>query len=194
MANNISQAPSPFRSRWGVTSEIRKSGEKGKKSSERSEAISKSRSAVGPMIYRTCVRTGMMVIFLYLSSSLFDFLGVVVALDRRETKQMTNEEKVYATEMLLQGISHRRVAEVLGYSKACITRLFKKLRTGTMKPERETHGRKRKTTAETDRLIIQMVKRNGFNDARNILDQLGTVNVSETTIRSRMRESGVGRI
>ena len=106
---------------------------------------------------------------------------------------MTNEEKVFATEMLLQGISHRRVAAELGYSKACITRLFKKLRTGTMKPEQETRGRKRKTTARTDRLIVQMVKRNGFNDARNILDQLGTANVSETTIRSRMRESGVGR-
>ena len=59
------------------------------------------------MIYKTCVRTGMMVIFLYLSSSLFDFLGVVVALDRRETKQMTNEEKGRAMQMFLQG----RVAE-----------------------------------------------------------------------------------
>ena len=63
------------------------------------------------MIYRTCVRTGMMVIFLFLSSSSFDFLGVVVALDRRETKQMTNEEKGRAMQMFLQGISHRRVAE-----------------------------------------------------------------------------------
>ena len=65
---------------------------------------------------------------------LIEISGIIVGLKGRETNQMTNEEKGRAIQMFLQGISHRKVADELGYSKTCNTNLFQRFCSGTMKP------------------------------------------------------------
>ena len=89
-----------------------------------------------------------------------------------------------------QGMFARTIAinENLGRKQVC--NIINKFLSKQRLPRRPGSGRKRKTTPEQDRKIPMDVKRNPRVSCREILNNNSNLEVSETTVRRRIVETG----
>lgn len=93
--------------------------------------------------------------------------------ERNLIKKLRNEGKTY-----------REISGTLGCSENMVTNALK------YKNHKETRGRKRKTSSQTDRRIVNIVKADPFQSTTDILGELD-LNISKSTIRRRLCESNL---
>lgn len=93
-------------------------------------------------------------------------------------------------EMFTEGYRKIDIAKILKISKGTVTKIIQKFdERGHVNNSVKT-GRKRKTTAHTDRCIVREVKKNPFTTAREVKENLN-LPVSTDTVRRRLKDSGL---
>jgi len=111
---------------------------------------------------------------------------MVKEIRRHKNASPTTKGKIIGLSMA--GISSRNIANEFGVSKDQVRRLKNKFMAGKDLSRAKGQGRKRKTTARDDRLIIQKVKKDRFTTGVNIAAADYGNNLSPTTIRRRIVE------
>ena len=108
--------------------------------------------------------------------------------------RLTAEQRQLALGMLEVGIRQDHVARHLGCTQGTISNLVRRFRQSGSVDDRSRSGRPRVTTVRQDRYIVLQHLRNRFHPAsRTASTTIGTHRrpVSATTIRRRLRESGL---
>lgn len=103
-------------------------------------------------------------------------------------KHCTDAERELIRKWRKEGKTYKEISELLGRSQNLVT--------NALKPQKNTEnrGRPRKTTKQTDRRMVVMVKKDPFLSSRAILKELNE-NISARTVRRRMTEANLhGRI
>ena len=104
--------------------------------------------------------------------------------------QLSREQRGQMLQMFVDGRSNTYIASVLNRSESIIRgHRGKFLQTGNM-DYRPGRGRKRKTTEQEDRIILNDVRSDGYVTANDILERNTFLHVSKRTIHSRIKESG----
>ena len=96
--------------------------------------------------------------------------------------------------MLRAGQSRQRVANVFGVAKSTISRLVERFNATYSVHDRSRSGRPRATTSRQDRYLCNLTLRERRVTARALQSELRTaagVNVSDQTIRNRLRENNL---
>ena len=105
---------------------------------------------------------------------------------------LENRGKVLA--LSEEGYTQREIAIQVGSSQKNVSDILKKQRdTGTVR-DKKIPGRKRKTTAKEDRIMVRKSKSDRFKTASEIRAEMQIkhrVNVSSSTARRRLREAGL---
>ena len=97
--------------------------------------------------------------------------------------------KLRIIELLTQGISQRRVAEIIGCSQSTISDLRRKYKETGSVTNRKRCGRPRATTRRNDRKLRTIVKNMRRATSKEINNQWAQ-NVSDRTVRNRLNEMG----
>ena len=117
-------------------------------------------------------------------------------------KHINTYQKELIISMKSAGHSSRHISRELKVNNKMIDRMFSLYEAGESLERKVGSGRKRKTSPHTDRLIIREVRRNRFITAQEIQKNLisvvdspdnglnPSVNISLTSIRRRIKESG----
>jgi transposase len=108
----------------------------------------------------------------------------------RRYKQIDDVQKARIFQAIQDGRSYRSIANELGTTKSTIERLMRRWdRFGDFK-RKAGSGRPRKTSVQTDRLIIRTVQNDRFISASKIKSDLALTNISIDTIERRIRSLG----
>lgn len=108
---------------------------------------------------------------------------------------LTISEIIRADEMRRNGQSYRSIATRLRRSLSTIHRSIQRYRLTNSLVRRRGQGRKRCTSRRDDRFLQLQVRRNTkltAVQARNVLEEVRGVRVSERTVRRRFEEVGIG--
>ena len=122
----------------------------------------------------------------YKSDSLIAFLTMP------QRRHLSEQERGIAIGLIRQGLSLRNVGRQLGVSQSVIWRLSNRYQQTVR--ERARSGRPRILTPQQDRFVVLAARRERTATANNIRAQLRTaanVNVSEQTIRNRLRAANL---
>lgn len=108
---------------------------------------------------------------------------------RRAYQTLNTFQKARIIQASLDGKSQNDLVKLFDTSKGQVNRLLSKYnKTGNV-DRQEGSGRRRKTSAREDRMIMRLVNKNRFTSVRDIKRELG-LNVSDDTIERRILESG----
>jgi transposase len=99
-------------------------------------------------------------------------------------------EKIKIIEMHASGHSFRSIGRYLDRDKTMISNMIKKWKEENTLDRAKGSGRPRKTSPNTDRFIVRCVKANRFTTIPDLLTNSALANLSMTTIRRRIHESG----
>lgn len=92
-----------------------------------------------------------------------------------------------------QGLSCRQIGVRMKVCHHVVCRVVKKFADGGDLQRKKGSGRRRKTTPQTDKLIIQAMKSDKSATAADVKSKLSLQNISDITILRRMKEAGVER-
>ena len=109
-------------------------------------------------------------------------------------RRLSTLDRGRALGWLQEGISGREVSRRLGVSHSVIQRLQERFQTTGSVQDRPRPGRPRVTTRRQDRLFLLSTLRERTTTARTLrshLIQTSNVNISESTVRRRLREFGL---
>jgi transposase len=124
------------------------------------------------------------------------FISLMAPSQQQNLTERTTElfSNVRPLGMLEVGIRQDHVARLLGCTQGTISNLVRRFRQSGSVDDRGRSGRPRVTTVRQDRYIVLQHLRNRFHPAsRTASTTIGTHRrpVSATTIRRRLRESGL---
>lgn len=100
------------------------------------------------------------------------------------SKHCTFEERDQIKRLIASGKTYREVQEILHCSAKKVSNALR------WKFKGETRGRKRVTSAKTDRQMVRMVKKHPQISSRALQDELN-LPISASTVRKRLIEAGL---
>ncbi|XP_041369729.1 uncharacterized protein LOC121383702 [Gigantopelta aegis] len=109
-------------------------------------------------------------------------------------RQLSLNDRGRAIGWLQDGHTQRSVAHRLNVSQSVIGRLWQRFRTTNSIQNRSRSGRPRSTTAREDRFLMITALRQRFVTPQRLRDQPRAAtgnNVSDQTIRNRLRDQGL---
>ena len=111
-----------------------------------------------------------------------------------QQRKLSEADRGKAIAWIQSGLTYRTIGGRLGVSASVICRLKQRLQTTGRVKERPRPGRPRLTDVRTDRFIVRqaLTKRtNTANRIRNLVRVTANLNVSENTVRRRLRAAGL---
>ena len=111
-----------------------------------------------------------------------------------QRSKLSEADRGKAIAWIQSGFTYRTIGARLGVSPSVICRLKQRLQTTGRVKERPRPGRPRLTDVRTDRFIVRqaLTKRtNTANRIRNLVRVTANLNVSENTVRRRLRAAGL---
>lgn len=102
---------------------------------------------------------------------------------------MTSEDKEKILDLHNQGWSYRQIGRYLHRGHHVVSNVVRKWMKEKSLDRTKGTGRKRKTSAETDMLILRIAAANKCYTAKDLKSNLGLKNICERTIRNRIREA-----
>ena len=106
-------------------------------------------------------------------------------------KRLTSFEKGRIIQMNNDGRSTNFILRALGRSLSTINKFISRIRSGGNLERVKSTGRKRKTTAREDALIVRQVQKSRRVSCPSIREDLGLQKVSVRTIQRRIKASGL---
>ena len=108
-------------------------------------------------------------------------------------KRLSLAEQAQIAVLREEGHTFRSIADRFGVTAAAILKQSRKIDQGLPPGLQPGRGRKRKTSAREDALIVSEVNRNRFAVAADILKELPQLTVSNRTLRRRIADLSVAR-
>lgn len=111
-------------------------------------------------------------------------------------KEMTPEQKKILNSMLEDGMSQRKVAEILGVSQSTVSKFHKRFVQQDSIENKPRCGRRKLCDARGDRVLLRTVKLNRYEPLSvitHLVNQALPVNLSSRTVRRRLRFFGYSR-
>lgn len=109
----------------------------------------------------------------------------------RPPYSQTNEvTKLQILHLHGQGKSYREIGRIVGSTHKVVSRVVRRFLAQKTIDRKKGSGRPRKTSPQTDRMIVRTVAGNRFTAISQISESLVLGNLSESTISRRIRETG----
>lgn len=95
------------------------------------------------------------------------------------------------TALLEEGFSMRYIAQRVDVSVSVMSRAWERYQKTGHYARRKGSGRRRITTIRQDRHLVRLILQRRIITARNVCNKINLYNISEETIRNRLREVGL---
>lgn len=109
-------------------------------------------------------------------------------------KEMSTDTKKCIVKLSEDGVSGRKIAQMLGMNSSTIHKFLKRYRQRGNEENKGRSGRPRKCSDRTDRQLLRIVKterRKNLKDVTNLLNERTPVKISESTVKRRLKFHGI---
>lgn len=111
----------------------------------------------------------------------------------RKGKELSNDAKQMAVDLLLQGYKAAKVAQMLSVNRSTIGRIWKKFKTNESVENKKRSGRPRLVDERGDRKLFRLLRRNRRQSLHDLTDDFNKVTptkVSKRTVQRRLHSAG----